>query len=174
MKMIYITKRRRAKGPGMFRALSAALALAVLCGPAAAQSVSVTGVGGRAQALTAAVLAKLPHETVVLNDHGETTAFSGVSLRVLAAMAGAPEGEALRGPALSTVIVVGANDGYRVVLTLAEIDPGLGARRAILADAADGQALDARQGPFRLVVEGDKRPARSARNVVSIVLRVVE
>jgi hypothetical protein len=155
------------------RAVAVGLALSLLAGFASAQSLQLTAADGSQRTLSAAALAQMPHEDVTLNDHGKAVTFRGVPVRALATSLGAPEGEALKGPALATVILVTASDGYRVVLGLAEIDPGTGARRAILADSVSGAPLDAHQGPFRLVVDGDKRPARSARNVVSVAIKTV-
>ena len=154
---------------------STALVVAILCvaAPASAQSIQLTGPDGSQRLVAAAALATLPHEMVTITDHTKQATFSGASLRALASLAGAPEGEALRGPALSMVVVVTAADGYRVALSLAEIDPGIGGRKAILADSAAQTPLDAHQGPFRLVVDGDKRPVRSARNVVSVAVKTV-
>ena len=42
------------------------------------------------------------------------------------------------------------------------------ANRIIVADKADGAVLGGDDGPFKLVVEGDLRPARGARQVVKI------
>jgi hypothetical protein len=44
--------------------------------------------------------------------------------------------------------------------------------RVIVADQRDGKPLSAQQGPIRLVVTSDKRPARSVRMVER--LHVVE
>lgn len=87
------------------------------------------------------------------------------------ALVGAPQGQALRGPALADVLIVTAQDGYRVALSLAGVDPAISPQRTIIADRKAGQPLDPHEGPFRLVVEGDKRPARSARQVVSVELK---
>ena len=38
----------------------------------------------------------------------------------------------------------------------------------------NGKPLDAKNGPFKLVVTEDKRPARSVHNLVSIELRTAE
>ncbi len=43
----------------------------------------------------------------------------------------------------------------------------------LVADRKDGKPLDAHEGPFRLVVPGDKRPARSARSIVKIEIRAL-
>jgi hypothetical protein len=47
---------------------------------------------------------------------------------------------------------------------LAETDPALSESEILLADKSGGQILQAdTQGPFRLVVPHDKKPARSLR-----------
>ena len=69
---------------------------------------------------------------------------------------------------LATAIVVTGADGYRVVFGLAEFDPAFTDRVAVPADQRDGQALPADARPFQLIVEGEKRPARWVRQVVSM------
>lgn len=54
------------------------------------------------------------------------------------------------------------------MFSLAELDPAMHDGLVLLADRRDGAALDAKQGPFRLVAAGDKRPARWVRQVVAI------
>ena len=149
-----------------------AIAMALLTPAwACAQSLAVKGLGGVSRTLSAADLAALPHVEVKATEHGTTATYQGVAVSDLTALVGAPHGEALRGPALAEVLIVTAQDGYRVALTLAETDPMLRSDHIILADRKDGQPLDAHEGPFRLIVEGDKRPARSARQVVSLELK---
>jgi hypothetical protein len=78
----------------------------------------------------------------------------------------------LGGAALTDVLIVTARDGYQVVLSLAEIDPAM--RRnanVILADHDNGGEIGDADGPFRLAVDGDLRPARSARMVTRIEVR---
>lgn len=87
---------------------------------------------------------------------------------------GAPLGERLRGPALLSHVVVGAADGYALVLSLAEVDPAMRSTAVILADRVDGTPIQAEDGPFRLVVEGDARPARSVRQVTSVAVRTAD
>ena len=55
---------------------------------------------------------------------------------------------------------------------MAELDPAFTDRVILLADRADGQPLDNKAGPFRIVVPGEKRMARWVRQV--IVLKVVQ
>jgi len=77
---------------------------------------------------------------------------------------------ALRGSQLTKIVLITAADGYRVAFTLAEFDPAFGNARVILADTRDGKPLDAKEGPFRLIVEGDKRPGRWIRQITRIEL----
>jgi hypothetical protein len=41
----------------------------------------------------------------------------------------------------------------------------------LLADTKDGQPLPPREGPFRIVVPGEKRPARWVRQVTALEVR---
>jgi hypothetical protein len=152
------------------RGLGVVLALAAT--PACAEGVSLKGPDGQAVTLSAADIAALPHVGFSIKQHDQSHAFSGPLLATLLAKVGAPSGPALKGPELATVARVTAADGYQVVLALSDLDAGVRSERTILADREDGAPLTA-DGPLRLVVEGDLKPARSARNVVSIeVLRL--
>ncbi|AXC14370.1 hypothetical protein ACPOL_5114 [Acidisarcina polymorpha] len=130
-------------------------------------------VDGRRTALTLAEFKDLPHKTVSYhNAHTKTDeTYSGVPLIDLLAKYGAPTGDKLHGKALSDYIVATGSDGYRAVLALAETDPSFHPGDVIVADSMNGQPLDAKNGPFKLVVTEDKRPARSVRNLVSIELK---
>jgi len=148
-----------------------ALALAILPAiQATAQSVAVTGLDGHAQTFTAQQLAVLPQAQITLKAHGASHIYEGPTLLALLAKVGAPMGETLRGEDMADIVLVSASDGYCVALSLTEIDPSIRGEKVILADAADGKPLDAAEGPLRLVVEGDARPARSARMVTSVRL----
>jgi DMSO/TMAO reductase YedYZ molybdopterin-dependent catalytic subunit len=57
------------------------------------------------------------------------------------------------------------------MFSLAETDPALRESVPILADRMDGAPIAEEEGPYRLVVPGDKRAARSVRMVQ--VIRVV-
>ena len=67
-------------------------------------------------------------------------------------------------------MTIEATDGYRVLFSLAELDPGFTDRVVILADRVSGQPLPASEGPYRLIVPGEKRPARWAGQVTRITL----
>jgi DMSO/TMAO reductase YedYZ molybdopterin-dependent catalytic subunit len=134
----------------------------------------VTVPGGTPLDLGAADMAALPHaELQAVDSHGKGGVFRGVELVDLLHRAGAASGDALRASHLRDIVRVECADAYVVAFTLAELDPGLGARRVLLADALDGKPLGAEQGPWRLVVPDDKRPARWARQVSRVTSRRV-
>ncbi len=152
------------------RLIIAAAALALFATPALAQSLALVGPDGQTATLSAAELAALPRQSVTFAGHGESHVYEGPLLIDVLAKVGAPSGKALRGAELADVALVEASDGYKVALGLAEADPGTRPNRVILADRADGAALASGDGPFRLVVEGDLRPARSARMVSKVTV----
>jgi len=123
--------------------------------------------------LNATELKALPHIAVTFhNTHSNADeTYSGVRLADLLAKLGAPLGDALRGKALANYVVASGSDGYKSVLALGEIDPSFHPGEVIVADGIDGKPLDVHNGPFKLVVTEDKRPARSVRNLISIELR---
>lgn len=123
--------------------------------------------------LKAADFKALPHMTVTVhNEHANADeTYSGVRVSDLLAKLGAPLGHDLRGPALGGFIVATGSDGYVAVVSLAEVDTTFHSGEVIVADAMNGQPLDARSGPFKLVVTEDKRPARWVRNLASIELK---
>jgi hypothetical protein len=136
-----------------------------------AQSLQVVDAEGHTTNVTAAQIASAPHVTANVKDHDTPATFDGVPLATLLAIAGVQLGDKLRGPRMTEVVLVEAADGYKVAFALAEVDPAFATREIILADKRDGKALDAKEGPLRMVAPGDKKPARWVRQVT--VLRIV-
>jgi hypothetical protein len=122
--------------------------------------------------VTATDITAMPHQKVSVDDHGKTITFEGVPLRLVLEKAGVAFGDSLRGKRLSSYLLVEAADGYRVVIALPELDPGFTDRVILLADNADGHPLDSKEGPFRIVIPGEKRMARWVRQVIA--LKVVQ
>jgi hypothetical protein len=118
--------------------------------------------------LSMADLKKMPQTTIQLSSHGTETSYEGISLYDILKKAGAPLGDAMKGKALSACVLAEARDGYAVVYALAELEPALTAKRIVVADSIGGKPLPPSQGPFRLVVSGEKKPARSIRMVEKI------
>lgn len=128
--------------------------------------------GEKTVAFTAEEFAALPHVDAKLAEQPgqKERNFSGVAMRDLLAKAGAPLGDKLRGPAQSMVVLVRAKDNYTVVFALAEFDEAFSTRTILLADKEDGEILPPSAAPLRVVTPGDKRGARSIRQVTSIEL----
>ena len=113
--------------------------------------------------LNAGDLAGMPRERVDLTEQdGEKTTYEGVPLQEMLKKVGIPFGQ-MRGKALAGYVLAEAKDGYAVVFSLGELDPGLGGARIIVVDKRDGKPLFEYQGPFRLVIPADKEGARSVR-----------
>ena len=138
--------------------------------PAATTSVSVSVEGATALHMDATALAKLPQHQVHAQAHGQTVNCEGPALIDVLAAAGAPSGDKLRGKNLALYVRISAADDYQAVFALAELDPGFRDEVAIITNRCDGAPLDSKDGPFRLVVPGDKRPARWVRQVTAIDL----
>lgn len=84
-----------------------------------------------------------------------------------------PLSYAQEGPLLASCLVFEAQDGYRVVFSIAELDSGIVDSGVIVADALDGAPLPSKQGPLRSVAPHEKRAARWVRMWRSItVVRV--
>jgi hypothetical protein len=151
------------------------LMLAVFAGalPAAADTpaavLRVVGLDGNEVRITADQWAALPRESLDVIDHGGSPArFEGVSGREVLKLANAPLGKELRGPNLAVFVLAEAADGYRVVYSLAEFDSGFKDATILVADKKDGKALSTEEGPLRIVVPGEKRPGRWARQLISL------
>jgi len=136
----------------------------------AAASISVSGEEGKIQRFDLAALTNLPQHRVHAEAHGKVVDCSGPNLIDLLEAVSAPSGEALRGKNLALYVRVSAADGYRVVFALAELDPASRNEVPIVTAACEGHPLEAKDGPFRLVVPGEKRPARWVRQVTAINL----
>jgi hypothetical protein len=108
-------------------------------------------------------LSKLPRHSIKANEHGREVVFEGVLMHDVLARPGVPLGKELRGKALSCYVLATGRDGYAVVFSLTEFDPAFQDSDILLADKREGKSLDQKEGPLRLVVPHDKKPARSVR-----------
>jgi len=140
------------------------LVIAVQCSALAisAQQTATIDISGDVQnpmTVTAADLLALPRITVTV----AMTTYGGVLLEDVLKRAGVPTGSSLRGKALTTYVLVEAQDGYQVVFSLGELDPSVTDNQVVLADSSGGKPLADTEGPFRLVIPKDKLGARSVR-----------
>ena len=151
--------------------IAAPLAAADASVPAAQTAVAVAGENGKTLNLDVAALDRLPQRRVQAEAHGHKADCSGANLIDVLAQVGAPSGEKLRGKELALYVRVRAADGYQVVYALAELDPLFrGDDVPLLTHQCNGKPLEAKDGPFRIVAAGEKRPARWIRQVTAIDL----
>lgn len=139
--------------------------------PTAAQ-LKIGGAVSTPIVVTVADLKSMPRKTLSgVNPHKKKTeVYEGVLLEELLRKTGAPHGEQLRGPLMASYVVAEAEDGYRVVFSLAELDSGFLDSEVLVADTLDGSPLGPKQGPFKLVAPHEKRPARWVRMLKSIMV----
>ena len=123
-------------------------------------SIRIEVQGGKSLQLKATDLAKLPRREIKAKDHdGKDTTYSGVELREVLKLAGANFGADLRGPAMANFLLVEAADNYHAVFALPELDDTYTDRIVILADTQDGKPLDAKNGPWQIIVPDEKKHA---------------
>ena len=121
--------------------------------------------------LTRADLDKFGRHTVRARDHdGKDYNYDGVALIDILQKAGVKFGDALRGKALATYLLVEAADGYQAVYSLPEFDSSANDRLILLADRQDGAPFPANVGPLKIIVPGDKTHARWVRQVKSFMI----
>lgn len=121
--------------------------------------------------LYASDLAKMPHAEASIRDRdGKSHVYSGVPLPEILKMAGVSMGKDLRGENLSKYLLVRAADGYEVIFSLAELDSSFTNRVVLLADQLEGKPLPSGMGPFRIIVPGEKKPARCIFEVTQLII----
>ena len=136
--------------------------------PATVPSLTVIVPGRPPLVLTDDELGKMPQHSVKLKEHGTEAAYTGISLHDLLVRAGAPTGNQLHGRTLAGYVLASAHDGYQAVFTLTEMDPSFTDDEVLIADRVNGGMLSAQQGPLRILVPHDKKPARSVRMLEKI------
>ncbi len=153
------------------RPLLALAATLLLATAAQAQDLKVIVAGRDSVTLSPKDLAALPRAKATIQVKGASVVYQGARLDAVLAQAGVVHGERLMGRYLNQVVVARAQDGFFSVLSLAETDPVYRANPVVVADTVNGHKLDDREGPYRLVVDGDLRPSRAPRQLVSIEVK---
>ena len=104
---------------------------------------------------------------------GEEIVYSGTPLMEVLKAGGLLPDSGMAGirEIVAMTVLVEATDGYRAAFSLAELDPELTDRVILLADTKDSQPLPLREGPFRIIVPGEKRPSRWVRQVKAVTVR---
>jgi len=144
--------------------------------PAAAPSTqfTISGAVAHPRSLTLADLEKEPatNQTVFFSTgRGQVTAtFKGVLLWTLLGAAEIQADPTVKNAQLRRSVIVSADDGYGVVLSVGELDPAYGAAQALIAYAQDGKPLGP-SGFARLVLPADKDGGRNVMRVTNIEVR---
>lgn len=102
---------------------------------------------------------------------GIPATYRGVRMSDVMALGGLTFGGTLRGPRMATYVVASASDGYRAVFAMPELDPGFRDGGIYVVDQKNDSALSAEEGPYRVVVPDEKRPARWVREMTGLTVR---
>ena len=133
----------------------------------------VVGPTGKTLVLTPAVLADLDRAQATMINHSVPHTYEGVRLTEILRLVDAPTGARIHADADKDYLVVTGGDGFRAVFSLAETDGSVQRHPVILADKMDGAPLLAHDAPYRIVVDGDQKPARSVYAVSRIEVKVL-
>lgn len=141
--------------------------------PVAAEgSIELLGLVANPGPVSVADLQSLPVQTVEVDFQSgqgdQHHAYTGVLLWDVLNQAGILTDEEIKNDILRFYALLTASDGYQVIISLGEIDPGFGNNPYLLAWDEDGAPLEGDSGPLRLVVPGDVKGGRYLSGVVSI------
>lgn len=117
-------------------------------------------------------LPRMEVRTIDPHDPGKEIVYAGIPLMEVLKAGGLLLDSGMAGirDVVAMTVLVAASDGYRAAFALAELEPELTDRVILLADTKDGQPLPPREGPFRIIVPGEKRPARWVRQVSAVTV----
>lgn len=134
-----------------------------------AQSVTISGEGITTSTIAKDVFANMKQVVVMAKGHDEKVhRYSGVTLADILTKAGVSLGEDAKRKTVSSYIVITAADNYKAIYALSEIDPLFASRSIILVDKEDKKILPASNGPFQVIVPGEKKYGRWIRQVTAI------
>jgi hypothetical protein len=134
-----------------------------------AQNITISGDGITLLAITKGMFADMKQAVVMAKAHDEKVhRYSGVTIANLLIKAGVILGDSAKKHTVTSYIIVTAADDYKAIYTLAEIDPLFGNRVIIVADRQDKKALPVQDGPFQIIVPGERKHGRWIRQVTGI------
>lgn len=134
-----------------------------------AQSIAISGEGITPITITKGMFADMKQAVIMAKAHDEKVhRYSGVTLANLLTKAGVILGDSAKKHTVTSYIIVTAADNYKAIYTLAEIDPLFASRSIIVADREDRKALPTEDGPFQIIVPGEKKHGRWIRQVTGI------
>jgi hypothetical protein len=131
------------------------------------QQLTVQTETGKQTVLTKTDIEAMPHIKTT-TPGPDSSSYDGVPLKALLEKAGVEFGHSLRGKRMASCLLVEAADGYRVVIALPELDPDFTDKQIVLAFSQNGKPLDAKEGPYRIVIPDEKRMARWVKQVTTL------
>ena len=138
----------------------------------AAPSIALAVHAGTASAtLSLADLQAMPQTTVtVFNAHNkQNETYAGPLVSDVLAKAGVALSEETQHAILDSYVIAAGTDGYFVLFSGAELQPGLHKPQTIIALTQAGQPLG-QNGAFQLIDTGEVKPARWVRNLTSLTV----
>jgi hypothetical protein len=69
---------------------------------------------------------------------------------------------------MALYVVIEATDGYRAVFALVELDSAFTDRVVLIADRRAGKPLSTKEAPYQVIVPGEQKHARWARQVIRL------
>ncbi len=128
-------------------------------------------VGGVSKQLSARDLSAMPQSHVLVhNAHtNRDETYTGVALYDLLSASGFPLTKETQSMYLRSYLRAQGTDFYFVIYSASEVAPDLNNSSVLVATQMDRHDLG-REGLFKLISTGDKRPARWVRNLVSLSL----
>ena len=132
------------------------------------QQITIETEGGKQTVLAKSDIESLPHSKATTHESDKPITFEGVALKTVLEKAGVEFGHSMRGKRLASCLLVEASDGYRAVIALPELDPDFTDKQILLAFSEDGKPLDAKAGPYRIVIPDEKRMARWVKQVTKL------
>lgn len=140
--------------------------------PTKSPTLTISGTGLESTHIGLDRLATLPRTSLKVKEkEGEEFTYEGVKVADILAVAGMKFGQSLRGERLADYLLADSAEGFRVVFALTELDADFSDRVVLLADRRNGQAIDGRDGPLRIVVSDERKHARWVRNVTALTVR---
>lgn len=134
---------------------------------------TIHGIGGTGTSTTLSVsdLSKLPQKTGKAKDHGTSATFEGALLTDVLRKVDLPLGEKFDSTCASYYLIAEAQGGYDAVFAWAELDSTFMNKSVYVVTKRNGKPLSNKDGPFQLLVPGEKRPARGLRQLTALSIR---
>ena len=141
--------------------------------PSPPKETVIVGPTGKTLVITPKLLADLDRAEATMINHSVPHTYEGVRLTEILRLVDAPTGARIHADADRDYLVVTGGDGFRAIFSLAETDSSVQHHAVILADHMDGAPLIPHDAPYRIVVDGDQKPARSVYAITRIDVKVL-